>query len=221
MLALKDEVPVFYPESDGRSMAETDVHRNLIFRMTAQLQAAFPEAYVSGNICLYYERGNPKKIISPDALLCRSQPPGEKHVYLAWEDRAQLDLVMEFSSFSTRREDHHKKKRIYEQILKVPYYVIFDPHAVYLTVYELGAQDYRQLETDEQGHCHLPGLQLRVALEDANVLRLFDVHGQPVWTTEELSLHEKQLALEEKEQALAEQERLRNLLKAAGVAPGA
>lgn len=149
---------------------------------------------------------------------------------------------MEFSSFSTRREDHHKKKRIYEQILKVPYYVIFDPHAVYLTVYELGAQDYRQLETDEQGHCHLPGLQLRIALENANALRLFDAHGQPVWTAEELALHEKQLALEEKklvvherefavhekelavqekEQALAEQERLRNLLKAAGVAPDA
>ena len=101
--------PVYYPESDGKPMAETDAHRNLIIKMVDLLQEAYPEAYVSGNICLYYEEGNPKKMISPDALLCSSQPPGEKRAYLAWEEEAPLDLVMEFSSRSTHRQDHIKR----------------------------------------------------------------------------------------------------------------
>ncbi|MBF0237782.1 MAG: hypothetical protein HQM12_08770 [SAR324 cluster bacterium] len=109
MLAPYKNNDIFYPESDGKPMAETDVHRNLLLGMVDMLQRAFPEAYVSGNICLYYEQGNPHKMISPDSLLCRSQPPHQKRVYLAWEPYAQLDMVMEFSSFSTKRMDHHKK----------------------------------------------------------------------------------------------------------------
>ena len=193
--------PVYYPESDGKPMAETDVHRNLIFKMVDLLQAAFPQAYVSGNICLYYEEGNPKKMISPDALLCRAQPPGEKRVYLAWEPDAQLDLVMEFSSRSTHREDHHKKKRIYEQLLKVPYYVIFNPHVVYLNVFALEDGEYRLLETDEQGCFLMEALGLQVAIEHSNSLRLLDGQGRPVLTRAE---RESQRA--EQESQWAEQE---------------
>ena len=225
--------PVYYPESDGKPMAETDVHRNLIIKMVDLLQEAYPEAYVSGNICLYYEEGNPKKMISPDALLCSSQPPGEKRVYLAWEEEAPLDLVMEFSSRSTHREDHHKKKRIYEHLLKVPYYVIFNPHVVYLNVFALEAGEYRLLETNEQGCFPLEALGLQVAIEHSNSLRLFDGKGRPVLTRAEReakradqeakraeqAIIEKEEEKSQKEGALAEQKRLRALLKSAGIDP--
>ena len=203
MLAPKNQ-PVFYPESDGKPMAETDVHRNLLLKMVGLLQNAFPNAYVSGNICLYYEQGNPRKMISPDALLCRAQSKTEKRVYLAWEDNAQLDLVMEFSSFSTKREDHHKKKQLYEQVLKVPYYVIFDPHAVYLHVFALMEGRYQLLETDENSCCPLPDLNLQIAIENAHSLRLFDTAGNPILASDEQALKEKEDALQEKETALQE-----------------
>ena len=171
---------VIYPESDGKPMAETDVHRNLIVNMGALLRAAFPQAYVSGNICLYYEEGNPKRMIFPDALLCCSQAPAEKRIYLAWEEKAQLDLVMEFSSKSTHREDHNKKKRIYEQTLQVPYYVIFNPHVIYLNVFELKEGRYQQLETNEQGLVWLSDLKIHIGVEQANSLRLYDAEGQRI-----------------------------------------
>ena len=225
--------PVYYPESDGKPMAETDAHRNLIIKMVDLLQEAYPEAYVSGNICLYYEEGNPKKMISPDALLCSSQPPGEKRAYLAWEEEAPLDLVMEFSSRSTHRQDHHKKKRIYEHLLKVPYYVIFNPHDVYLNVFALEAGEYRLLETDEHGCFLLETLGLQVAIEHSNSLRLFDGKGRPVLTRAEReakradqearraeqTIIEKEEEKSQKEGALAEQKRLRALLKSAGIDP--
>ncbi|MBF0237543.1 MAG: Uma2 family endonuclease [SAR324 cluster bacterium] len=240
MLAPYPEQTIYYPESDGKPMAETDVHRDLLFKMVDLLRQAFPTAYVSGNICLYYEQGNPKKMISPDSLLCLSQSPGEKRVYLAWEKNAQIDLVMEYSSFSTRKEDHFKKKKIYEELLKVPYYVIFDPHAVYLSVFELGPRGYQPLETNEQGRCLMSRLPLAIAIENSNSLRLFNAQGEPILSSAEKSLkqvheamqekeqavqekkqamQEKEQAMQEKKQAMQEQNRLRELLRKSGINP--
>ncbi len=200
---------VFYPETDGKPMAETDLHRQLIIKMVDILQRAFPEAYVSGNICLYYEQGNPKKMISPDTLLCSSQPPAVKRTYFAWEEDAQLDLVMEFSSFSTRREDHHKKKRIYEQILQVPYYVIFDPHGIYLNAWELKEGQYIPLEPDEQGYYHLWQLNLYLAIENNNSLRFFDSARKPLLTAGEWGLGQAVQERQQKEEALKREEQQR------------
>lgn len=228
MLAYKTQ-PVFYPESDGKPMAETDTHRNLLFKMVDMLQNAFPEAYVSGNICLYYEKGNPKKMISPDSLLCRSQKREQKRVYLAWEENAQLDMVVEHSSYSTKKEDHHKKKQIYERILKVPYYVIFDPHVIYLYVFELIDGKYQFVEANETGHYFMSDLNISIAIENSNELRLFDSAGNPIPTSSEKQAQraeleaqradklqsqleeEKRKAEEEKQELLAELERLRKL----------
>ncbi|MBF0289323.1 MAG: Uma2 family endonuclease [SAR324 cluster bacterium] len=199
---------VVYPESDGKPMAETDLHRQLIIKAIDILQKAFPNAYVSGNICLYYEQGNPRKMISPDVLLCCSQEPDVKRTYLAWEENAQLDLVIEFSSFSTRREDHHKKKRIYEQILKVPYYVIFDPHGIYLNVWQLNHGEYAPLEPDEQGYYHLFHLNLHLAIEENNSLRFFNSEKTPLLTVGEwgIQLAEQESKRAEQESKRAEQE---------------
>ena len=179
MLASQSET-IYYPETDGKPMAETDTHRNLLLGMVDLLQNAFPESYVSGNICLYYEQGNPRKMISPDALLCRSQPKSEKRVYLAWKEDSQLDLVMEFSSASTKRVDHHKKKQIYAERLQVPYYLIFDPHALYLHLFEWTPHGYQVAEANAKGHWEMPLLGLEVGLELPNSLRLFNARGYPI-----------------------------------------
>ena len=52
---------VFYPESDGQPMAETDVHRDLMIDLIAMLREYFhddPHVYISGNLLLYYKAGN-------------------------------------------------------------------------------------------------------------------------------------------------------------------
>lgn len=179
MLAAQ-KATVYYPETDGKPMAETDTHRNLLLSMLELLQSAFPESYVSGNICLYYEEGDPRKMISPDAMLCRSQPKSEKRTHLAWEADSQLDLVMEFSSASTKRVDHHKKKRIYSELLQVPYYLIFDPHALYLHFFVWTPQGYQQMEANARGHWEMPLLDIEVGLELPNSLRLFTSRGIPI-----------------------------------------
>ncbi len=176
--------PVFYPESDGKPMAETDIHRILLLELVGVLQYAFPEAYVSGNICLYYEEGNPKKMISPDVLLCRSQSRDIKRVYLAWEPDAQLDLVIELSSASTKRVDYNKKKQLYAEILQVPYYVIFDPERLTLNAFVLQDGEYQDLKI-ENGHCTLDKLNISLGIDTDRLLRVFDRYGRPVLTSDE------------------------------------
>ena len=48
-------IRIDYPESDGKPMAETDLHRQLMNELISQLDYFFqtdPEVYVTGNIFL-------------------------------------------------------------------------------------------------------------------------------------------------------------------------
>ncbi len=63
---------IFYPESDGKPMAETDKHRDLMTDFIQMLKQHFEnvnDVYVSGNLFLYYEEGNPRKVIAPDVFV--------------------------------------------------------------------------------------------------------------------------------------------------------
>jgi hypothetical protein len=46
-----------YPETDGKPMAESDLHRDLMFYIIHRLQRYFAgkRVYVTGNLLLYYE----------------------------------------------------------------------------------------------------------------------------------------------------------------------
>src|SRR4029453_1070768 len=64
--------PVHYPESDGKPMAETDIHLDLMFDLIASPAYHFRDArdvYVSGNLLLYYEEGNPGASVAPDVFV--------------------------------------------------------------------------------------------------------------------------------------------------------
>src|SRR4051812_34348397 len=65
------EREVDYPTSDGKPMGETDLHRNDMMDVIRVLEghfAAEPNVYVTGNLLLFYERGNRRRHVSPDAF---------------------------------------------------------------------------------------------------------------------------------------------------------
>ena len=140
---------VEYPTSDGKPMAETDVHRRDMVDLIATLKdyfAADPRVYVSGNLMLFYEEGNKRKHIAPDVFVVRGVPklPLRKY-YLLWEEGQGPDLVIELTSKTTRREDRDKKWVLYRDRLRVPEYFLFDPFEEYL---KPSLQGYR-LEEDQ------------------------------------------------------------------------
>src|SRR5207244_3236625 len=126
---------VYYPESDGRPMAETDAHARCIIDLRVTFEhhfAAQPDVYVSGNLLLYYQPGDPRQSVAPDVFVVRGVPKGLRRVYKVWEEGRAPDVVVEITSRSTRAEDLGAKFGLY-QLLGVGEYFLFDPLNEYLS----------------------------------------------------------------------------------------
>src|SRR4051812_13746488 len=171
---------VDYPTSDGRPMAETDVHRQDMMDLITTLQdryAAEPNVYVTGNLLLYYEEGNRRKHVSPDVFVAFGVPKEPlRDYYLLWLEPKGPDVVIEITSKTTRREDQTKKLVLYRDLLKVPEYFQFDPTEDYL---KPSMQGHRLVDGEyvpiAPVEGRLPSLLLGLHLErDGLELRLHD-----------------------------------------------
>jgi len=126
---------VVYPTRDGKPMAETDVHLLLMLTVIPTLRQFFQPlrfVYVGGNMLVFYERGNKRKHVAPDVFVVHGVPNRQRDNYLIWEEGKAPQLVIEFTSKSTRHEDTAKKLALYRDVLKVKEYFLFDPRNEYL-----------------------------------------------------------------------------------------
>ncbi|MBI4584536.1 MAG: Uma2 family endonuclease [Planctomycetes bacterium] len=126
---IKPAAAVVYPESDGQPMGETDLHRVLMVDLIQAVDRHYradTDFYVSGNLFIYYEEGNPEKVVAPDFFAVPGISRGLRRVFKLWEEKKGPQVVIEVSSTKTRLEDHGNKRFIYEE-LQVPEYFIFDP----------------------------------------------------------------------------------------------
>ena len=74
-----------YPSSDGKPMAETPVHRDVMIDAIQILKRRYAnrsDVYVSGDMLMYYEEGNPRKSVAPDVFVVAGgeQGRGSRHV---------------------------------------------------------------------------------------------------------------------------------------------
>ena len=121
---------IVYPESDGKPMAETDVHRKLMMDSISILENHFKyqnDVYVSGNLLMYYEKGDPRKSISPDVFVVFGVEKKLRNTYLTWAEANTPDFVLEVASPSTFQKDIGEKKELYASVLRVNEYYIYDP----------------------------------------------------------------------------------------------
>ena len=64
--------PIEYPSADGQPMAENDAQRSAIMYGISALSRHFKnrrDVYVSGDLLIYYEEGNPRVSIAPDVFV--------------------------------------------------------------------------------------------------------------------------------------------------------
>lgn len=136
------QTEVEYPERDGKPMGETPVHRDNLSGVIDILRRHYtgdPRVYVSGNMFLYYEQGNPRKSVVPDVFIARVPAERYRRVYKTWEEEGRgPELVLELTSLSTRDEDLRQKFALYRDVLKVPEYFLYDPLGEYLESAMLG-----------------------------------------------------------------------------------
>lgn len=54
-----------------------------------------PDVYVSGNLFIYYEQGNPESVIAPDVFVVFGVDNKERRSYKTWEEQDKTpDFVL-------------------------------------------------------------------------------------------------------------------------------
>jgi Uma2 family endonuclease len=179
-------VEIEYPESDGRPLGETDIHRQEILDAIAALTEYYrleSQTYVAGNLMFYYEEGNPRASLSPDVFVVRGIPKGLRRTYKLWEEGRAPDMVIEVTSRSTRREDMQHKRNLYARI-GVQEYFLYDPLAEYLKPplqgFRLESGQYAPIAPAADGSLRCAALGLRLSIENQRLRLTDEATGEPL-----------------------------------------
>ena len=199
-----------YPSSDGKPIAETDKHRKLIVDFIQMLEHHFREVnnvYVSGNLLIYYEEGNPRRSVAPGVFVVFGVGKKPRRTYLTWEEGNTPNFVLEVASPSTYQHDFGSKKQLYASVLAVKEYYIYDPYGDITPSfigYRLTDGEYQEIAF-VNGRLPSTVLDLELA-EHAGDLRLYNPATQQWLQPPEERAEQAEAELVE---ALAELERLR------------
>ena len=129
-------------------------------------------------------------------------------------------VVMEFLSatygdeYSVEHTEEIGKWFFYEQVIKVPRYVIFRPHTGRIEVYALESDRYDNQNPDETGRYLIPGLNLFLGVWQGTRegrtgywLRWWTADGELLLWPEERAENERQRAEDERQRAENERQR--------------
>ena len=123
-----------YPSGDGKPLSENDWQLRAILGSFAALDLHFrnrPDVYVSADLLIYHEEGNPRARVAPDVFVVFGVPKKKRPIYKLWEEGVVPAFVMEVASRGTWREDEGRKAKLYER-LGVREYFQHDPTGEYL-----------------------------------------------------------------------------------------
>jgi hypothetical protein len=205
-----------------------------------------PENLIASNFGLCAKISSELTLKAPDWLYVATvkQPGLPRQSYTPHLEGDLPSIVMEFLSatdggeYSIRQIPPVGKWFFYEQVLKIPTYVVFEPDWGLLEVYRLQTGRYQLEQPDQEGRhwCADMGLFLGTwqgKKEERNGywLRWWDANGELLPWAVELVEQERQKAEQERQKAeqerqKAEQERQRadrlaELLRAQGIDPDA
>ncbi len=121
---------IFYPESDGKPMADNTLQFRWIMTIEGNLEVLFrdqPDVFVAGDLLWYPVEGNNQLRQAPDVLVAIGRPKGDRGSYRQWEeDNLPLHVVFEILSPGNRAAEMNQKFKFYERYGVEEYY-IYDP----------------------------------------------------------------------------------------------
>jgi Uma2 family endonuclease len=141
--------------------------REITVESFALLKTHRPDVHYFNELLVQYLFQGRLRQVVPDNMAILSDEPRQ-----AWTNYAvELEpvppfWVLEYVSPSSRRKDYEESFRKYEQELKVPYCLLFDPERQDLRMYRHDGGHYVQLEQDADGRYAVPELDLQVGLLD-------------------------------------------------------
>jgi len=202
---------VYYPESDGKPMGETDLHRDEMIRELELLRRYYAgqTVYVSGDLLLYYQQGDPNKFVVPDVFVVKGLEPQKRRIYKLWNEGKAPDVVLEVTSKKTKKKDTVTKPDLYAR-LGVKEYFLFDPTQEYLDPplqgHRLVGDGYQRIVADSLGRLRSDELGLLLQPEKEQLMLYRVDTGERLLTAEEALQAEAQARQAEAEARQAEAE---------------
>jgi hypothetical protein len=186
-----------YPLHEEDDVTEIPLHERQVRYLRDAVSACHPEWFVTGNVGIYWERGNYSLYRAPDLFVVReplSVP--DPRVYLTFEDPPVI-FVAEIGSRSTQRVDEGPKPEIYARHVRASEYLYADPPRRIVRFWRLGTDGYETVSPEPNGRFRSVTLDLEFGLEVDGFLRVYTRDGERLRTHEEA------------EQAVAEEARRR------------
>ena len=163
------DLPSEFPEASGLPDDFHDLQPQLLSR-TLRLTQYSPDRYFTGtDINVYYDARHPTWHKRPDWFLAVDVPrlydgTELRNSYVVWQESVSPLVVVEFLSPGTEAEDlgpfyndretietiPPRKWRVYEQILRVPYYIVFSRYTGIVRFFRLVGARYEEHPVENQ-----------------------------------------------------------------------
>lgn len=208
---------VFYPESDGKPMADNTKQFRWIVVIEQNLEWLFadnPDVFVAGDLLWYPVEGNNRLSTAPDAMVVFGRPKGDRGSYQQWkENNLPPQVVFEILSPSNTPREMERKLLFYHSYGVEEYYV-YDPDRIQLEGWSR-SEDGLLDRIESMSGWISPRLGIRFEL--GAELQLYRPDGTPFFSFAEINqmLDQERQRAERAEQQLeraeqqAEQERQR------------
>ena len=217
------------PDSDGTFVKNFQEHPQSIV-LTRSIAPVLEKLHPDGRYCIgqdsgiYWRMMEPpeKGAEAPDWFYVPNVAPlldGEyRRSYVLWKEFVAPLIAIEFVSGNGSDErdatppsetEKAGKFWVYEQAIRIPFYVIFDGWRDNLEVFHLVDGRYIKIQPNDRGHYPIPPMGVEIGLQQAGTtswLRWWDESGNLLLTGDERAIAEKQARLGA--EAIADQQRL-------------
>ena len=195
------------PESDGTFVKNWQEHpQSILLTDSIQpvLQKLYPDSqyFIGQDLGIYWRITEPpeKGAEAPDWFYVPSVPPTlngkTRRSYVLWQEFIAPSIVLEFVSGNGAEERDKTpwkgKFWIYEQVIRTPFYGIYEVNKASIEVYELIGGQYQLLAANERGHYPITSMGVELGLwqseylaMDLPWLRWWDLQGNLLLTGEE------------------------------------
>ncbi|MEH1972901.1 MAG: Uma2 family endonuclease [Nostoc sp.] len=197
------DLPSEYPEDSGLPDEFHLFQPQLLRETFCPPNYPAEEVFVASDLNLYYDLRHTLWYKRPDwfAAMGVSRLYEQQNLrlsYVIWQEGVAPFVVVELLSPGTEKEDLGQtlgeinqpptKWEVYERILRVPYYIVFDRYSDKLQVFQLVADSYSELDLSTP-RVWMPGLELGLGLWQGSYqqierlwLRWYDASGNWVPT---------------------------------------
>jgi Uma2 family endonuclease len=174
-----------YPLHKDKDVPETSLQELIARYLRDAIHAHAPHWFVTGNVCVYWERGNFAACCAPDVFVVTEPlPEARPRVYQLWRD-PPIRFVAEIVSRATGGDEESIRLPQYQDFLRVPEHLYCDPERGILRLRRLGPAGYDEVSPGPGGRLRSEQLGLEFEMDAEGFLWVYTPEGERLLTHDE------------------------------------